>query len=41
MPEDRRRDNPIRTQALYDKEKRDGWIIISMKNDWMRIFAFE
>jgi hypothetical protein len=29
------------TQALYDEAKKDGWIIISMKNDWKRIFAFE
>ena len=21
--------------------KKDGWIVISMKNDWERIFAFE
>ena len=28
-------------QALYDKAKTDGWIVISMKNDWKRIFAFE
>jgi len=29
------------TQALYDEAKKDGWIVISMKNDWSRIFAFE
>jgi hypothetical protein len=29
------------TQDLYDKAKKDGWIVISMKNDWKRIFAFE
>jgi phosphoglycolate phosphatase-like HAD superfamily hydrolase len=29
------------TQALYDKARKDGWIVISMKNDWKRIFAFE
>jgi phosphoglycolate phosphatase-like HAD superfamily hydrolase len=28
------------TQALYDEAK-DGWTVISMKNDWRRIFAFE
>jgi phosphoglycolate phosphatase-like HAD superfamily hydrolase len=28
-------------QALYDEAKKDGWSIISMKNDWKRIFAFE
>jgi phosphoglycolate phosphatase-like HAD superfamily hydrolase len=29
------------TQALYDKARKDGWIVISIKNDWKRIFAFE
>jgi phosphoglycolate phosphatase-like HAD superfamily hydrolase len=29
------------TQALYDEAKEKGWIIISMKHDWKRIFAFE
>jgi len=29
------------TQALYDQAKRDGWIVISMKSDWKRIFSFE
>src|SRR6476646_3213688 len=29
------------TQALYDEAKKDGWIIITMKNDWKQIFAFE
>jgi phosphoserine phosphatase len=29
------------TQALYDEAKKNGWLIISMKNDWKRIFAFE
>ena len=29
------------TQALYDEAKKQGWTIISMKNDWKRIFAFE
>ena len=29
------------TQALYDEAKKDDWIIISMKNDWKHIFAFE
>ena len=27
------------TQELYDEAKRNGWIVISMKNDWKRIFA--
>ena len=29
------------TQALYDEATRNGWTVISMKNDWKRIFAFE
>ena len=29
------------TQALHDEAKKDGWSIISMKNDWKRIFAFD
>ena len=29
------------TQALYDEAKKQGWIVISMKNDWKRIFAFD
>ena len=29
------------TQALYDEAKKDGWTIISMRNDWKRVFAFE
>jgi phosphoglycolate phosphatase-like HAD superfamily hydrolase len=29
------------TQALFDEAKKDGWVVISMKNDWKRIFAFE
>jgi phosphoglycolate phosphatase-like HAD superfamily hydrolase len=28
-------------QTLYDEAKEKGWTIISMKNDWRRIFAFE
>jgi phosphoglycolate phosphatase-like HAD superfamily hydrolase len=29
------------TQALYDEARKSGWTVISMKNDWRRIFAFE
>ena len=29
------------TQALYDEAKAKGWNVISMKNDWKRIFSFE
>ena len=28
-------------QALYDEAKKQGWVVISMKNDWKKIFAFE
>jgi phosphoglycolate phosphatase-like HAD superfamily hydrolase len=28
-------------QTLFDEAVKNGWIIISMKNDWKRIFAFE
>ena len=29
------------TDALMDEAKSNGWIVVSMKNDWKRIFAFE
>jgi phosphoglycolate phosphatase-like HAD superfamily hydrolase len=29
------------TQALYDEAKKNGWMVISMKNDWKVIFPFE
>jgi hypothetical protein len=29
------------TQALYDEAKAKGWNVISMKNDWKRIFPFD
>jgi haloacid dehalogenase-like hydrolase len=29
------------TPELYDEAQKDGWIAVSMKNDWKRIFAFE
>jgi phosphoglycolate phosphatase-like HAD superfamily hydrolase len=29
------------SQDLYDEAKKDGWVVISMKNDWKRIFTFE
>ena len=28
------------TQALHDEAQKQGWIVISMKNDWKRIFDF-
>jgi phosphoserine phosphatase len=29
------------TQELYDEAMKDGWTVISMKNDWKRLFAFD
>src|SRR5262245_52978207 len=29
------------TPALYDEAKKEGWVVVSMKNDWRRIFAFD
>jgi hypothetical protein len=29
------------TPALYDEAKKKGWTVISMRNDWKRIFAFD
>jgi len=29
------------TQALYNEAKQRGWTVISMKNDWKKIFAWE
>ncbi len=29
------------TQALYDEARAQGWIIVSMKNDWKSIFKFK
>jgi len=29
------------TQALYDQAKKQGWIVISMKDDWKRLFSFD
>ena len=28
-------------QTLYDEAQKGGWIVVSMKNDWKRIFGFE
>jgi hypothetical protein len=28
-------------QTLYDKAKQRSWIVISMKNDWKHVFAFQ
>jgi hypothetical protein len=29
------------TQALYDQAKAAGWVVISMKTDWNRVFAWQ
>jgi phosphoglycolate phosphatase-like HAD superfamily hydrolase len=29
------------TPELYDEATKNGWIVVSMKNDWKRVFAFE
>jgi phosphoglycolate phosphatase-like HAD superfamily hydrolase len=29
------------TQVLYDEATKQGWVVISMKNDWRRVFTFE
>ncbi len=29
------------TQKLYDEAQKQGWTVISMKNDWKKIFAFD
>jgi phosphoglycolate phosphatase-like HAD superfamily hydrolase len=29
------------TQSLYDEAKKQGWIVVSMRGDWKRIFAFD
>ena len=29
------------SQEMYDMAKKQGWIVVSMKDDWRRIFAFE
>ncbi len=28
-------------QALYDDAKKRGWVVISMKDDWKRLFSFD
>jgi hypothetical protein len=29
------------SQALDDEAKKNGWTVISMKNDWKHVFTFE
>lgn len=28
------------TQAVYDEASKAGWVVISMKKDWKRMFVF-
>jgi phosphoglycolate phosphatase-like HAD superfamily hydrolase len=36
-------DSPFGTfsQSTMDEAKKSGWVVISMKNDWARVFAFD
>ena len=27
--------------SLFEEAKKQGWVVISMKKDWKRIFSFE
>jgi len=29
------------SQSTMDEAKKSGWVVISMKNDWKRVFAFD
>lgn len=29
------------SQALYDEAMKSGWVVISMKHDWRRVFSFD
>ena len=29
------------TQAVYDQAQKEGWIVVSMKDDWKQVFPFE
>jgi phosphoserine phosphatase len=29
------------SQSLYDQAQKEGWVVVSMKNDWKQIFPFE
>jgi len=42
-PADGLPDSPVGTfsQEMYDLGTKEGWVIVSMKNDWKKIFAFE
>ena len=36
-------DSPVGTfsQEMYDLGEKEGWVIVSMKDDWKKVFAFE
>jgi hypothetical protein len=34
-------DAPLSEGSQYDEAKEQGWIVISMKDDWKKIFAFD
>ena len=34
-------DRDVQPAVLYDSAKARGWTVISMKNDWKKIFSFE
>jgi len=29
------------TLALYDEVKKHGWVVVSVKDDWKRLFTFK
>ncbi len=29
------------TQALYNEAKKRGWVVVSIKDDWKRLFPFD
>jgi hypothetical protein len=29
------------TQGLHDQARKQGWVVVSVKNDWRRVFAFD
>ncbi|MGB0068206.1 MAG: hypothetical protein WBQ11_09175 [Isosphaeraceae bacterium] len=32
---------PAKPRALYDEAKKRGWVVVSMKDDWKRLFPFD
>ena len=33
--------SPAKPRALYDEAKKRGWVVVSMKDDWKRLFPFD